>query len=112
VTPTGRCPSCLEPVILARTEAHGRLFLLDPEPNPDGNQAVFEHPPGDWHTRQLGKDDRPYSFETVYMPHVATCSARKQEAPAAPVPLPKNVIPISRAPTSERGARPRPRGTR
>ena len=111
MTPTGRCPSCLEPVILARTEAHGKPFLLDPKPDPAGNQAVMQPPAGPLQTRQLGKNDKPRPYETVYMPHVATCSARKQEAPAAPAPLPQNVIPISRAPTSERGARHRPRGT-
>ena len=71
------CQHCLQPVILARTEAHGRQFLLDPEPNPKGNQAAFTDPAGAWHTRQFGKDNPPYSFETVYMPHVATCEKQR-----------------------------------
>lgn len=90
------CRICREPVILARTEVHGRLILLDPKPDPAGNQAVFRPPAGPLQTRQLGKDDKPRPYETVYMPHVATCG-REQQAPA-PVPLPENVIPIGRTP--------------
>lgn len=103
------CQHCLKPVILARTEAHGRLLLLDPEPNPDGNQAVMQPPAGPLQTRQLGKDDKPRPYETVYMPHVATCEKRKQQAPAAPAapaPLPQNVIPIGRAISRQRGIKP------
>ena len=99
--PNGRCRTCLRPVLIARTEAHNRLFLLDPEPDPAGNQAAFKDPQDLWRTRQLGKDDRPYSFETRHMPHLVTCPG--QQKPRAPAALPPNVIPISRAP-SKRGA--------
>jgi hypothetical protein len=91
------CRVCLKPVILARTEAHGRLLLLDPEPNPEGRQAVMRPPAGPLQTRQLGKDDKPRPYETVHMIHLATCTGRKQQASAAPVPLPQNVTPISAA---------------
>lgn len=94
------CRRRLKPVILARTEAHGRPFLLDPVPDPAGNQAVFTDLRGDWQTRQLGKDDRPYSFETVYMPHVATCTGEQRQAPD---PVPQNATPISRAPSKRHG---------
>jgi hypothetical protein len=96
------CQTCLQPVILARTEAHGRPFLLDPEPNPDGNQAVMQPPAGPLQTRQLGKDDKPRPYETVHMPHIATCAERKPAEPA-PRPLPANVVPITRV---KRGTEP------
>jgi hypothetical protein len=96
-------------VILARTEARGRPLLLDPEPNPEGNQAVMQPPAGPLQTRQLGKDDKPRPYETVYMPHVATCGRKQQPEPAAPRPLPGNVTPISRAPSRQRGAAPQQR---
>lgn len=105
------CQRCLKPVILARTEAHGRLLLLDPEPDPAGNQAVMQPPAGPLQTRQLGKDDKPRPYETVYMIHLATCEKRKQQAPAPPAPepapLPQNVIPIGRGASRRRGSRTR-----
>lgn len=110
--PTGRCQRCLKPVILARTEAHGRPFLLDPGENPDGNQAVMQPPSGPLQTRQLGKDDKPRPYETVHMPHVATCPGRPAPPPPAPAELPQNVIPISRAPSLRHGVTHLPRGTR
>jgi hypothetical protein len=103
VIPTGRCRECHAPVILARTEAHGRLFLLDPEPNDEGNQAVFGPPHGPLQTRQLGKDDKPRAYETRFMPHVATCTGRKQQAPAE---LPENAVDLTRARTERRGTKP------
>lgn len=110
MTPTGRCPRCLEPVILARTEAHGKPFLLNPIPDPDGNQALMQPPAGPLQTRQLrdGEEPRSYEIEGRFMPHLVTCTGRKQ-APV-PVPLPDNVTPINRAP-SRRG-NPSPKGTR
>lgn len=111
MTPAGRCRDCLQPVLLARTEAHGRLFALDPEPDPNGNQAVMQPPAGPLQTRQLGKDDPPRPYETVYMPHVATCAGRKPNKPRVPAALPSNVIPINRTPSRQSGARPQPEGT-
>jgi hypothetical protein len=87
------CRLCLKRVLLARTEAHGRAFLLDPEPDPAGNQAVFRPPAGPLQTRQLNKDEEPRPYETRYMPHIATCTGRKEQAPAPP----QNVTPISAA---------------
>jgi hypothetical protein len=99
------------PVLLARTEAHSRPFLLDPDPDPAGNQAAFEDPGGTWRTRQLAAGDGPWSFETVFMPHVATCSPPE---PVKPAPLPANVIQFDPArrrkspsdPAPRRGAQP------
>lgn len=102
------CRLCLKPVLLARTEAHGRLLLLNPEPDPAGRQAVMQPPAGPLQTRQLGKDDKPRPYETLHMIHLATCEKRQQQAPPpqAPAPAPQNVIPISRAPSKQRGFNP------
>lgn len=108
--PNGRCRACLKPVLWARTELRNRWFALDPAPNPKGNQAAWQDSDGLWRTRQLGEGREPlWGFETVYMPHVATCE--KQRPKPAPAALPPNVIPIGRAPSRERGATPRLKGT-
>jgi len=100
------CPDCGRPVIVARTEVHGLRLLLNPEPDPAGNQAVMQPPAGPLQTRQLNlsKGEKPRPYETVYMPHVATCISRKQQAPVVPAPLPQNVTLISRAPSRRREA--------
>ncbi len=72
------CQRCSQPVLLARTEARGLPIYLDPKPNPDGNQAVLKPPAGPLQTRQLGKNDKPRSYETVHMIHLATCTSRQQ----------------------------------
>lgn len=94
----GYCRRCLRPVIWARTEAHNKPLPLDPEPDEAGNQAVFREGEA-WRARQLSGDDRPYSFETRYMPHVATCKPPEPAVvtPLRPPVLPQNVIPISAA---------------
>jgi hypothetical protein len=95
----GLCRTCLRPVLLVRTERN-KPFLLDPKPDPKGNQAAWCDSDGTWKTRQLSPSSDPlWDFEKVYMPHVATCPGRKpHEAP----PLPPNVIPITQA-ASRRG---------
>ena len=88
----------------ARTE-RGRLIALDPDPDPGGNQAAFKDSDGIWKTRQFGPaSEPPWGFETVYMPHVATCSPTA--APVIPVAsLPKNVTPITAARSVRSGKR-------
>lgn len=90
------CRLCLRPVIAARTEARNRWIALDPEPDPKGNQAAWQDSDGTWRTRQVGAaSEPPWGWETVYMPHVATCPGRQE--PEKPPPPPGNVIQISRA---------------
>ena len=94
----GWCRRCLKPVIWARTEAHSRPLPLDPEPDEAGNQAVFRDKGEVWRTRQLSGDDRPYSFETRYMPHLPGTTCKPPEAVVTPLrPPPANVIPITAA---------------
>ena len=86
------CDDCWQPVIWALTAANGKWIALDPEPNPEGNQAVYADQARTLRTRQLGKNSEPLGYERRHMPHVATCPKRRQ----AP-PVPSNVIPITRA---------------
>jgi hypothetical protein len=89
--PNRTCRACSQPVIGARTEARSKWIALDPIPDPKGNQAAFQDSDGTWKTRQLGKGERPWDWETVLMPHVATCPKQPPE-PVKPPPLPPNVI--------------------
>jgi hypothetical protein len=103
--PLLKCGRCRQPVLPARTE-RGRRIALDPQPDPKGNQAAFQDSDGTWKTRQFGQpgSDPPWGWETVYTPHVATCSP----APAPVVPadaLPKNVTPITAARSVRSGTR-------
>lgn len=92
----GYCGSCLKRVIWAFTQ-NGKLLALDPQPDPEGNQAAYrDHRPA-WLTRQLKAGEEPFGWERRYMPHVATCAGPQQRrAPKAPAELPANVIPITR----------------
>jgi hypothetical protein len=101
------CQACHHRVNWALTEANRKWLALDPVPDENGNQAAYRDATGKWLTRQLGDGEEPYRHEKRYMPHLVTCAAaRKQQSPAA---LPPNVIPISRAPSRQRG--PQPKGT-
>lgn len=91
------CRRCRKPVLWARTERN-RWIALDPDPDPKGNQAAWQDSDGIWKTRQIspnaGPNDKPWTFEKPYMPHVAAC---KPEPAAVPAKPPPNVIPISAA---------------
>jgi hypothetical protein len=91
----GQCRACLKRVIWARTEPRNRWFPLDPKPDPKGNQAAWQDSDGTWRTRQIAEGDVKWDWETVYMPHVATCEKRTPKP--EPAPLPQNVTPISAA---------------
>jgi len=108
--PNGRCRACLEPVIWARTEPRNRRFPLDPKPDPKGNQAAWRDSDGTWRTRQLAEGDESWDWETVHVPHVATCEKHEPKRP--PAPLPQNVTPISAARSLRSGKRTNGRNTR
>jgi hypothetical protein len=82
--------------VLKALTVNRRWLALDPDPDPDGNQAAYRDGTGRWITRQLRKDQEPYRYERRMMPHVATCSAPRPR-PAPSPKLPDNVIPITRA---------------
>lgn len=90
MTPPEKC-GCGQKLLWARTE-RGRWIPLNSKPDPAGNQAAWQDSDGIWKTRQLTeKTDPKWGFETVYMPHAATCPGRKP----VPAPLPQNVIQLS-----------------
>ena len=93
---TGYCGTCRKPVTWATTEA-GKRLALSPRPDPNGNQAAYRDGTGRWLTRQLARDAKPYGWERRYMPHPATCAGEAQATVRPLVPLPANVIPITRA---------------
>lgn len=79
------CPDgCGELVLITMTE-HGRRMPIDATPDPAGNQAVFKDGTGRWRSRSLsGRDARPPEhLESVFKPHVATCTRRTVQ-PAIP----------------------------
>lgn len=107
----GQCRACLKRVIWARTGLRNRWFPLDPKPDPKGNQAAWQDSDGLWRTRQLTEGgEPPWGFETLYMPHPATCEKRKPKP--EPAPLPQNVTPISAARSVRGGNRPNGRNPR
>jgi hypothetical protein len=101
--PLPPCLRCQKTVLWAKTE-RGKWMALDPEPDPKGNQAAWKDSDGTWKTRQIGKDNPPWGFEKVHMPHVATCKPEAAVVPIKPT-LPKNVIPIGAARSRRDGPR-------
>jgi hypothetical protein len=93
------CALCRQHVTWALT-VNRKWLALDPDPDPEGNQAAYRDHTQRWLTRQLKTGEEPHGWERRYMPHVATCPARKP-----PPVLPQNVTPISSAP-SWRGPKP------
>ncbi|WP_432135850.1 hypothetical protein [Streptomyces sp. bgisy154] len=98
----GHCPRCLQPVIWATT-TNQRTQAIDPDRNPNGNQALRVDGTGRWLVRQLTKErPTPEHDEHLHMPHIATCPAPTPPRPRRPT-----------APRQRRGIRPNPKwGTR
>jgi hypothetical protein len=87
----GYCPDgCGALVLRARTEAL-KWQLLNIEPDPAGNTAVRIDHQDNVFARGLRKGEQPADFETVYMPHKATCqvearrTAQRARQPATSV---------------------------
>ena len=97
------CDLCRQPVVWAVTAANSRHIALDPDPDPDGNQAAYRDHTQTMRTRQLRAGEDPLAFERRYMPHVATCGAQR---PAQAARLRANVIPFPRGRAPVRGRPP------
>jgi hypothetical protein len=87
------CRACGQRIAWVTT-SHGNAMPVDPEPTPAGNVAVMRDGAGRVISRVATQTRPPEAFETVYMPHVATCSplALFRAPPAGG----SNVIPINR----------------
>lgn len=88
---TCRAETCRAPILWALT-INGRTQPFDPEPNPEGDFVLIrrldslsdgEHPLAVSHSRLgLGGDEILAAGAATYMPHHATCPARKEFADA------------------------------
>lgn len=91
------CRTCRRPVLVTITEA-GRRLVVDAEPRPDGNTAVYRDGTGTYRSRRPHHELPLLAYEQLYMPHVATCPTRRP-APPAPrpraTPLPSGVSDLS-----------------
>jgi hypothetical protein len=73
------CGECHAPVIWALTPL-GKRIPLNPRQDPDGNVAAYRDGTGRWCARVLKKDEQPQGYERLYMPHFATCPARRRSS--------------------------------
>jgi hypothetical protein len=94
------CWDCHRRVVWAVTAANSKRMMLNPDPDPAGNQAAYRDHTETFRTRQLGDGEEPQGYERRYMPHVATCTGKRREqqpaqppeVPPPPRELPTNVI--------------------
>lgn len=64
---------CGAPIWFAITTAGHRSMPLNARSDPAGNVAVYQDDTGTWLARVLGKNGKPDTFETLFLPHFATC---------------------------------------
>ncbi|BBA98283.1 hypothetical protein RVR_4414 [Actinacidiphila reveromycinica] len=91
------CADCRREVWWTVTDA-GKRLAVDPEPNPDGNAAVYRDGTGTRRSRRPTDELPLMGWERLHMPHVVTCSARPRTpapAPAPAGPLPPGVSDLS-----------------
>lgn len=91
-----RCPQCGSPVLWTVTEA-GKRLLVDAEPHPDGNTAVYRDGTGTYRSRRPSDELPLMGWERLHKPHVATCPGRRPPLPARarPLVLPPGVSDLS-----------------
>lgn len=71
-----RCGDCGGDVLWTITDA-GRRLAVNPDPDDAGNTAAYRDGTGTWRSRRPN-DELPIApWERLYMPHVATCPARR-----------------------------------
>jgi hypothetical protein len=69
-----RCDGCNASIWFAITTASHRAMPLDARSDPTGNVAVHCDVTGTWLARVLGKSGKADTFETLFLPHFATCT--------------------------------------
>jgi hypothetical protein len=90
------CPDCRERLIYARTQ-RGRVQRLNFFPDDAGNVAAWHDTTLTWHARHAPPGEVLVAPEKRYMPHEATCTAKRAKPPAAPpAKLAANVVPFRR----------------
>ncbi|MFE0766115.1 hypothetical protein [Streptomyces smyrnaeus] len=91
-----RCPQCGRAVLWTVTEA-GKRLLVDADPDPDGNTAVYQDGTGTYRSRRPSADLPVMGWERLHKPHVATCTPATRPAPGRPAPavLPAGVADLT-----------------
>jgi len=119
MAPTLRpCPaSCGQLVLRART-VNAKTQFLNPDPDPDGNVAVYIDHMDNVRARGLRKGEKPADYEVIYMPHKATCAVERALRARAASQSQASVIQLrayssalarhAAAARSQRGRRPAP----
>lgn len=92
----GRCPWGCGRIVRHSVNGNARTIWLDPDPDPAGNQAAYLDGTGTWRSHQLRRNEDPAGHERRYMPHIATCPARRQQQLPIPV-LPPGVADLAAA---------------
>lgn len=88
MTRRGLCRYCGRPVVWVRTEG-GKTMPIDPMPNPAGNVVAQGAPDGGARARVLTtvmSNDPAYAGRDRFMPHAASCDAKRRGRPAAGAP--------------------------
>lgn len=89
------CADCHREVLWTVTES-GKRLAVDPEPNPDGNAAVYRDGIGTTKSRRPTDEMPLMGWERLHVPHIATCRARRAApAPARPGALPSGVADLA-----------------
>ncbi|MFZ3595112.1 hypothetical protein [Streptomyces sp. BH104] len=93
---TRPCPRCHRPVLWTTTEA-GKWLAVDPEPDKDGNAAVYRTGTGGWVSRRPTDELPVMAWEKLHKPHVATCDPDQIPGRGRPAPtvLPPGVADMS-----------------
>lgn len=89
VRSSAKCRTCQAPIGFIRTE-HGKVMPVDPTPTAAGNVAVHKDVHGTLVGRVISEELPAAPWETVYMPHFATCGPTHLFDP----PPGSNVIPL------------------
>lgn len=96
-----RCPA----TVRVTTAESGKTFLVDPNPSPDGNTAVWRDVAGVLRSRRISKDNPALPWERVMVPHAATCKPTPKADPPprrnSPVSDFHDVLGVTRDATSE-----------
>ncbi|MFE3378802.1 hypothetical protein [Streptomyces anulatus] len=87
------CGDCRRPVLWTITQA-GKRLAVDPQPDPEGNAAVYRDGAGTYRSRRPSAEMPLMGWERLHVPHLATCQGRTP-ARVRPEPLPPGVVDLS-----------------
>ncbi|MGW6391134.1 hypothetical protein ACWFR1_11655 [Streptomyces sp. NPDC055103] len=89
-----KCMACHREVLWTVTDA-GKRLAVDPEPDETGNAAVYRDGTGTRRSRRPSEELPLMAWEKLYVPHVATCPARRPATPKRPAVLPPGVLDLA-----------------